>query len=87
VIPSIAPEKTFGGMVTGIDIFLELGKRTGAELRIVLDEIGPVPAGNCIADRARKLGGDAQQVEIVPRLAEIPRITVRARETFMTYNW
>jgi len=87
VIPSIAPEKTFGGMVTGIDIFLELGRRAGAELRIVLDEIGPVPAGNCIADRARLLGIDAQGIEIVPRLAEVPRIAVRPRETFMTYNW
>ena len=87
LIPSIAPEKTFGGMVTGIDIFLELGKRTGADLRIVLDEIGPVPAGNCIAARARLVGVDEQQIEIVPRLVEIPRITVRARETFMTYNW
>jgi hypothetical protein len=87
VIPSIAPEKTFGGMVTGIDIFLDLGKRAGAELRIVLDEIGPVPAGNCVADRAGKLGIDAQHIEIVPRLAEVPRIAVRARETFMTYNW
>jgi hypothetical protein len=87
VIPSIAPEKTFGGMVTGIDIFLELGKRTGAELRIVLDEIGPVPAGNCIAERARILGVDGQRIEIVPRLVEVPRIAVRARETFMTYNW
>lgn len=87
LIPSIAPEKTFGGMVTGIDIFLELGKRTGAELRIVLDEIGPIPAGNCIAARARMLGVDEGQVEIVPRLVEVPRIAVRARETFMTYNW
>ena len=56
LIPSIAPEKTFGGILTGIDIFLEIGKRAGADLRIILDEIGPVPAGNSVADRRPQTG-------------------------------
>ena len=73
VIPSIAPEKTFGGILTGIDIFLEIGKRAGADLRIILDEIGPVPAGNSVAARARTLGIDPALVEIVPRLTETPK--------------
>ena len=87
VIPSIAPEKTFGGILTGIDIFLEIGKRAGADLRIILDEIGPIPAGNSVANRARTLGLSPEQIEIVPRLAEIPRIAVRSSDVFMVYNW
>jgi O-antigen biosynthesis protein len=87
VIPSIAPEKTFGGIITGIDIFLELGKRTNADLRILLDEIGPVPAGNSIASRARMLGVDVNRIEILPRLTETPRIAVRSTDVFLSYNW
>ena len=87
VIPSISPEKAFGGVVTGIDIFLELGQRTGAELRIILDEFGPVPHGHCVADRARRLAVDEASIEIVPRLAETPRIAVRPRDIFFAYNW
>src|SRR5215469_2230629 len=87
LIPSIAPEKTFGGILTGIDIFLEIGKRAEADLRIILDEIGPVPAGNSVADRARKLGVDPSRIEIVPRLSETPAIQVRSSDVFMVYNW
>jgi hypothetical protein len=87
VIPSIAPEKAFGGVVTGIDIFLELGKRSGAELRIILDDFGPVPHGHCIPDRARRLDMAEASIQILPRLTEVPRIAVRARDIFFTYNW
>ena len=87
VIPSVAPEKTFGGILTGIDIFLELGKRTNADLRILLDEIGPVPAGNVIGSRAHTLGLDLQKIEILPRLVEIPRVAVRSSDIFLSYNW
>jgi hypothetical protein len=87
VIPSIAPEKTFGGIITGIDIFLEIGKRANADLRILLDEMGPVPAGNIVGSRAQNLGIDPTLVEIVPRTTEIPRVMVRARDVFLSYNW
>jgi hypothetical protein len=87
VIPSIAPEKTFGGILTGIDIFLEIAKRSGADIRIILDEIGPVPAGNSVGARARSLGIDPARVEIVPRLTETPDIAVRSSDVFMAYNW
>lgn len=87
VIPSIAPEKTFGGILTGIDIFLEIGKRAGADIRILLDETGPVPAGNSVADRAKSVGIDPASVEIVPRLTEVPTVAVRSGDVFMVYNW
>lgn len=87
LIPSIAPEKTFGGIVTGIDIFLEIGKRANADLRILLDELGPVSAGHSVGQRARILGIDPQQIEIVPRTIDTPQIAVRASDVFLTYNW
>ena len=87
VIPSIAPEKTFGGIITGLDIFLEIGKRANVDLRILLDEIGPVPAGNVVASRVRNIGLDPAQIPIVPRTTETPRVSVRSNEVFLTYNW
>src|SRR6516164_6991995 len=38
LIPTITPSRAFGGVTTGIEIFLEVGKRTGADLRIILDD-------------------------------------------------
>lgn len=87
VIPSIAPEKTFGGFVTGFDIFLEIGKRAGADLRIILDEIGPVPKGHIVDSRARHLGIDPATIEILPRMAETPEIAVRSSDVFLAYTW
>jgi hypothetical protein len=87
VIPSIAPEKTFGGVLTGIDIVLALAKRSDAQLRILLDDRGPVPLGTCVPDRAQKLALDMRQVEIVPRLQQKPSVQVRSSDVFMTYNW
>lgn len=87
VIPSIAPEKTFGGIITGIDIFLEICKRANADARILLDEMGPVPAGHIVGVRAKNLGLDPQQIEFLPRTAEVPRVPVRSNDVFLSYNW
>src|SRR5262249_41363650 len=38
VIPSLNPAKAFGGITTGVEIFLGIGRQTGAELRIILDD-------------------------------------------------
>lgn len=37
VLPSIDPAWAFGGVTTGIDIFLELCRRTGAEPRFITE--------------------------------------------------
>jgi O-antigen biosynthesis protein len=69
------------------DIFLELGKRANADLRIILDEMGPVPAGNIIGSRAQRLGIGLGQIEMLPRSAEIPRVEVRSGDIFLSFNW
>ena len=87
VIPTLSPEKTFGGILTGLDIFLEIGKRAKADLRIILDELGPIPAGNSVAERARMLGIEPSAIEMVSRPVETPTIAVRSSDVFMVYNW
>ena len=37
IIPTIATSKAFGGVMTALELFLELGKRTGVDVRIVID--------------------------------------------------
>ena len=87
IIPTIAPEKAFGGVTTGLDIFLELGKRANSDLRIILDDIGEVPRGNLVANQARNAGVNPNVIQIVPRTTDVPRLDVRERDVFLVYNW
>jgi O-antigen biosynthesis protein len=87
IIPTISPTKAFGGVITGLDIFLEIAKRSGAEPRIVLDEFGPVSDDSVVAKCARNTGVDPSTIEIVPRTRHVPRITVRSTDIFCSFNW
>ncbi len=87
VIPSISPRTAFGGVVTGIDIFLEIGKRTGADLRILLDDFDRADDTSVLQKCARDAGVDAASIEIVPRSRWVPEIGVRASDVFYSFNW
>jgi hypothetical protein len=87
VIPSIAPEKVFGGLITGIEIFLEIGKLTGARLRVLIDEIERESNASLVDRLARKIGLDPGDIEIVPRREKIPKIPVALNEVFIAYNF
>jgi hypothetical protein len=87
IIPSIAADKAFGGVTTGVDVFLEIGKRTGADLRIILDDFEHRIDRSLVDKRAKDLALDPEKIEIVPRLTDTPRIGIRATDIFMSYNW
>ena len=74
IIPTFAPEMAFGGVTTGIDIFLEIGRRAGVSLRVVVDDFGAA-------------GVDTASIEIVPRTATTQRLSVRADDVFFSFNW
>lgn len=86
VIPSVAPRSAFGGVTTGLDIFFEIGKRTGADLRIIIDDFGKVDR-TVVDRRARSLSFDPAGLEIIPRTSDSPSIEVRRRDLFLTCNW
>ncbi len=86
VIPHVLPEKAFGGMTTALDIYLELGKRTGAELRIVIDELHGGEDKSVIEKCARTAGVEFQSIEIIQRAEPRPALAVRAGDVFMTFN-
>ena len=87
VIPGISPKVAFGGVTTGIEIFLEIGKRTGADIRILLDDFDRELDTSVVGKCARNVGVGMDRIEIVPRRGSIPQVQVRANDVFCTYNW
>jgi len=87
VIPSFAPNIAFGGVVTGIEIFLQLGQRTGADLRIITDDFNVSGDRSVLDKRAAALGLDPASVEVIFRREQTPKITVRSTDLFFTFNW
>jgi O-antigen biosynthesis protein len=87
VLPSIAPEYVFGGVSTGLEIFLTLGLRTGAELRLIIDEFERGLDRTHLDARARVLGLNPDDIEVVTRDEEVPRIDVRQADIFVAFNW
>lgn len=87
VIPTVATEKAFGGVMTAVEVFLEIGKRTGADLRIILDNRETSKDWSLVEKRARALGIDPKNVEIVQRSQDTPVIRIRCNDIFVTFNW
>jgi hypothetical protein len=87
VIPDVSPAKAFGGVTTGLDIFFEVGKRTGAEMRVILDDFGRKVDRTIVDRRASAAGVTPSEVEVLPREREVPVVGVRARDVFFTFNW
>ena len=87
IIPSVSSGDTFGGVATAIDIFLQLGRQTGADLRILQDQRGTGVDSRAVERRAQEIGLNASQIEIVPRIASVPRIPMRSTDVFVSFNW
>jgi hypothetical protein len=87
VIPSVARKKAFGGVTTGIEIFLQSGKRAGMDLRILIDDFEDRQDRSLVDDMARSIGLDPHAIEILPRAARSPIVAVRRGDIFVAYNW
>lgn len=87
VIPTVQPESAFGGVTTGIDVFLRLGQRLGADLRLLVDDFEKTPDASVVERHARAAGVDPDRLEIRWRDADAPVVPVRANDLFLTYNW
>jgi hypothetical protein len=84
VMPHIDARWAFGGVTTGIDLFLELCRQTGADARIITQTTADP---DVVSRRAQKFG-------VIPELQEYagddvdPRaVPVRASDIFVTFNW
>jgi hypothetical protein len=87
VMPSISPKSAFGGVTTGLDIFLDIGRRTGADLRVIVDDFRAADDLSMLHGRAARRGLDPGSIEVVPRQVQTPAIGVRRQEVFFAFNW
>lgn len=87
VIPTVAPAAAFGGVMTGVDVFLRLAAETGARARIILDDFDSNPDRSVVDGACRRIGLDPARVAIVPRRDDRPAVSVGARDVFIAYNW
>jgi hypothetical protein len=86
VIPHVLPDKAFGGMTTALDIFFDIGTRTGVDLRIIIDELHGGEDISVLERSAKAFGMDLRAIEILKREEPSPEIKVRAGDVFMTFN-
>lgn len=87
VIPSLAPEQVFAGVSTGVELFLECGRRTQGDLRIVLDNFDRSVDTAFLQKAARKVGLNPDRIEINLRSATVEPLDVRKNDFFMAFNW
>ncbi|WP_286772847.1 hypothetical protein, partial [Sphingomonas sp. 66-10] len=78
VIPSIAPSAAFGGVLTGLDLYLRLVAATGARARIILDDFDLAPDRSVVDAASRRVGVDPARIAIVPRRDDRPAVSVGA---------
>jgi hypothetical protein len=87
VIPTLAPERVFGGIATGLEIFLECGRRTGAQLRILLDDFDRAIDRGLLEKWARRVGMDSSSIELRPRTSDVEPVEIGANDFFVAFNW
>lgn len=86
-IPTLLPAMTFGGVTTGLDIYLDIAKRVGADMRVIVEDFGGAADLSILYGRAAKRGIEPAQIEVVARKAQTPTIDVRRQEQFVSFNW
>jgi glycosyltransferase involved in cell wall biosynthesis len=87
VLPSLSPTSVYGGVATGLDIFVESAKRANAQARLVFDDFDRRFDRDFLESSARRAGVDYASIEICPRNAETQPIRIRQNDIFIAYNW
>lgn len=91
VIPNLATSQAFGGVNTGIDIFLRLAasmnRTQKTDVRLILGDPDRETNAAIMTRRADAAGLNGEAIEILEIRGETPRIPTRARDIFVSYNW
>lgn len=87
VLPSLNSALVFGGVATGIEIFLHCAARLGAEPRIAIDDFDRQVDQALLAREAKRAGLDVHAIEVIHRDAEKQAISVRVNDVFFAFNW
>ena len=87
VIPSISAINAFGGVLTTVESFLEIGRRCRAELRVIIDDYESTLDKSVLLKCAQRAGVDGNAIEVLTRTTNAPSVAVRANDVFMSHNW
>ena len=74
-------------MVTTIEVFLEIGRRCGADLRVIIDDFETKLDTSVLFKCAQTAGIDPATIDVLPRTATVPKIPLRANDVFVAHNW
>ena len=89
VMPKLERATAFGGVATGLDLFLSIGRAVQAlrpiDLRIMVTDSGHQPDRSLIDDRVPSTGGEQPRVDVVS--AGSGPVRVRHDEAFFTFNF
>ncbi|MEM7780752.1 MAG: hypothetical protein AAF697_10210 [Pseudomonadota bacterium] len=91
VIPNLSNREAFGGVTTGIDIFLNLAKTVQGtselDLRLILTDHDQSTSSDIFTSRAGRAGFAKDKVSVERVATPSQSIAVRKDELFVTYNW
>jgi hypothetical protein len=87
VLPSLGSAFLYGGVATGLDIFLQCASRARAETRLVLDDFNSSVDRPHLEKSARRARVEPASVAISPRRSDAQPIVIRRNEVFFAFNW
>ena len=91
VVPTLSPQEAFGGVTTGIDVFLNLAAGLRAsrniDLRLLLTDHDMATRPEIFTRRAEAMGFDAATIAVEKVREKSNVVCTRADELFVTYNW
>ena len=87
VLPTIAPDKMFGGVSTALEIVGQVSALADADLRLILDDFDTKVDYEAALRILERVGLERTRIRIEARLEQVPRVSVRREDVFFTYNW
>ena len=87
VLPSLSSNMVFGGLATGLEIFLHCAASLAARPRIAVDDFDRRVDGSFLERAAKRAGFAPHDVMVMHRTAQEQPISVRANEVFFAFNW
>ena len=87
VLPSLDSASVFGGVATGVEVFLHCAAGLGAGARIAVDDFDQRVDQAFLAREAKRAGLEPGDIVLMHRSADNQPIGVRRNEIFFAYNW
>lgn len=91
IIPDMNPQSAFGGVVTGLEIFLRLidviGRSRPVDARVLIDDSQAVDERSVLDRCARSIGFDAGSVTVATIADPAAPLPTRRHDIFLPFNW